>query len=369
MLTQSRQRQAASETANRQLEHLRNIPFDQVALPSFLLHNADPAHPDHFVSGDGLGYDHDRDGTHESLVIDGAGQVAHLEPFTVGTTILDVYHYVTWVDDPDVPGVQDYKRLTIEARYANPSGAGRPDLVRVSALFTPGSVTVVGDDADPTAGSSSSPAPTPSPTPSGSCAGDTTAPGGSFSILSGTGAAQGFTASTTTTISLAPTDACTPILVRLSNDNVSFGDWVAYDPLHPTTTWTVPAGDGVKQVWAAFRDGAGNTSTKGPVQITLDQTPPTKPPSISRSVTCSGSDRTVVLSWSAASDANLLAYRIYRSVDGEPYEMITSTTTLSSSNTHKKNLDSVRFTVAAYDRAGNEGPSSDEIALAKNQCS
>lgn len=369
LLVQGRQRQAAAETANKQLEHLRNIPFDQVALPSALTQSADPDHPNAHVSNDGLGYDHDADNVHEDLVIDSSGQVVHLESVTVGTTALELYHYVTWVDDPDVSGTEDYKRLTIEALYVDPVGTARPGSVRVSALFTPGSVTVAGTGSSPTGGSSSSPSPTPSPTPTGSCSGDTTAPGGTFSILSGTGASTGFTASTTVTISLAPSDPCTPIQVQLSNDNATYGSWFTYDAGNPTVTWTVPPGDGLKQVWARFKDAAGNSAVKGPQSITLDQTAPTAPGILTRTVSCSGSDRTVTLSWGAATDANLQAYRVYRSIDGEAYAMVLSTTTLTGSDTHKKNLDSVRFKIVAYDKAGNEGPASNEVSLAKNQCS
>lgn len=370
MLAEARQRQAATEIANREIEHIRNIPYDDVALTGTITRSTDPERPDYWVSDAGTGYDHDQNGTHDPLVIDSAGAITHSENITVGPTQLTIYRYVTWVDDPDVTGAQDYKRLVLIAFYRAPVNNGRAREVRASVLFTPGSVFVSGEQAGGTVGSTSSPTPTPSPTPSGSCSGDTEGPTGSFTIVSGTGAEQGYTSSTTITLSLAPVDSCTPITVRFSNDNVTFGSSVTYDALNPTTTWTVPGGDGTKSVWGRFTDGVGNVRNLTTARtIVLDQTLPTVPGTLTRTLSCSGADRTVNLSWGTSSDANLLGYRIYHSVDNGPYSVLSTTSGLTGSDTHKKTLDSVRFKIASYDRAGNESVYTNEISLAKNQCS
>jgi len=369
MLAEARQRQAATEIANRELEHIRNIPYDDVALTGALTKSTDPDDPDFHVSVDGLGYDHDKNASDDLLVIDADGLISHLEETNVGPTLLRIYRYVTWVDDPNVTGMQDYKRLTLIAYFRAPVNTGRPREVRVSALFTPGTVIVEGEDASGTTGSSSTPAPTPSPTPSGSCAGDTTAPGGTFTILSGTGAATGFTASTTVTIQLSPSDSCTPITIAFSNDSTNWGTAVTYDESNPTATWVLTSGDGVKNVWARFTDGVGNASVKGPKAITLDRTPPTVPGTLARSISCSGNNRTVNLSWASSTDANLIGYRVYRSVDNQEYAVLAQVSTLTRSDTHQKNLDSVRYYVVGYDKAGNESDATNVISLAKNQCS
>lgn len=368
MLAEARQRQAATEIAGREIEHLRNIPYDEVAFTTGLTRSSDPDDPDFWLSDDGLSYDHQQDGTFEPLVIDANGVIEHTEDIAVGPTLLTVHRYVTWVDDPAITGTEDYKRLTIVAFYRAPVNTGRAREVRASALFTPGTVFVPGEQASGATGGGGSPTPSPSPTPTGACSGDTTAPTGTFSILSGTGAAQGFTSSTTVTISMSPTDACAPITVELSNDNVAFGTPVTYDVTNPTATWVIPGGDGSKSVWARFTDGVGNSRVVGPQAIVLDQTLPTAPTSLSKSLSCSGQDRTAALSWGASSDANLLGYRLYRSIDSGAFEVAKTTSMLTASDTHKKNLDSVRFYVVAYDKAGNEGIPSDEISLAKNQC-
>ena len=97
----ARQRQTASEIANARLEHLRNVPYDLVALSTQPLYNADPDDPDHDVNGSN--YDVPGPATEEPMIVDTpAGQVLHFEdPVTVGATEMKIYQWVTWVDDSD----------------------------------------------------------------------------------------------------------------------------------------------------------------------------------------------------------------------------------------------------------------------------
>lgn len=369
LLVEGKQRQSASEIASRQLEHLRNIPFDSLAHPTALTYSSIPSNPDHFVSTNGLSYDYSGGGDQEPLVIAGSGQVAHTEPFTVGSTSLTAYRFVTWVDDPDVAGTQDYKRLVVVVAYNTPVNTGRPTQVRASALVSPGNVIVTGSSVTAGQGQTSSPTPSPTPSATGACSGDETAPTGTFTILSGTGAATGYTASVTVTISLSPSDPCTPIQVRLSNDNVTYSTPFTYQSSSPTATWRLTDGDGSKSIWARFSDARGNTRTVGPKTVVLDSTNPTQPGTLTRTASCSGTQRTVVLSWTVATDANLLGYRVYRSIDGGEWTPVATASGTTEDDTHAKGYDSVRFRVVAYDRAGNEGPTTNEISLSKNQCS
>jgi prepilin-type N-terminal cleavage/methylation domain-containing protein len=113
----ARQRQTAASIAEARLEHLRSVPYAQLALPSALTQSTDPANPDSGVSADGTKFDVDGHGSMEPLVVDPAGGVLHLEdPVQVGTTVMQIYQYVTWVDDPAITGTQDYKRLEAGAR-------------------------------------------------------------------------------------------------------------------------------------------------------------------------------------------------------------------------------------------------------------
>jgi hypothetical protein len=54
--------------------------------------------------------------------------------------------------------------------------------------------------------------------------------------------------------------------MRFSNDGTSFS---AYQPYATTAGWTLTAGDGVKTVYAQFRDGDGNQSSVATDTISL----------------------------------------------------------------------------------------------------
>lgn len=371
MVTQGGQRQIATNEASALLEDLRNVPYASVALSTQPAHLADATNPDFYVDDGGLGYDYDHDGTFEDLIVDTAGgQVTHVGQVVVEPTSLTVYQYVTWVDDPSITGTHDYKRVTAVAVYPA-STPGRANSVQVSALLTEGSIAIGGVTLGATQGSA---APTASPTPSpsstaGVCNGEGVAPSGSLTILSGTGAQIGYTASTTATLSLSASDPCTPIEYQLSNDNITYAGWTTYDAGAPTASWSLTAGDGSKSVWVHYRDGAGNQSTVGPASIILDQTNPPVPGTLTRTVNCSGNDRTVNLSWGVSTDTNHLGYRVYKSVNGGAYALLASTATSSQSDTDAKTLTSLSYKAVAYDKAGNEGNATDVITLAKNQCS
>src|SRR5207249_2514309 len=56
-ITLGRQRQTATEIGNARIEHIRNVPYAQVAMSSAATHSANTDDPDYFVSGDGTQYD------------------------------------------------------------------------------------------------------------------------------------------------------------------------------------------------------------------------------------------------------------------------------------------------------------------------
>jgi len=59
--------------------------------------------------------------------------------------------------------------------------------------------------------------------------------------------------------------------------NESGGVWSSYEPFAATKAWTMAAGDGVKTVYAKYRDGVGNESVSASDTIVLDTTPPDAP--------------------------------------------------------------------------------------------
>jgi prepilin-type N-terminal cleavage/methylation domain-containing protein len=368
-----RQRQTATEVANAQIEHLRSIPYEQVAVtwdssdpdsppPQ---HTEDEDNPDHFVSEDGSRFDTNGDGDYdEDLILDEAnGQVLHVDdPYAVGSIQMAIYQYVTWADISN-----SVKRLTVVVVYKPTPIEGAAKMVRVSSLFTPGTVTVDGSSAGSSVGGGSTSSPAPTPTATGSCNGDTTGPSGSFAIVSSTGQ-TGYTASTTIALSLSLSDGCGPIRARFSNDGTTYGAETTYDSASATVTWTLPSGDGTKTVYAKARDGMSNETTLSPKSVILDTQAPGTPGQLSDTISCSGVDRSVTLNWGTASGSPL-GYRVYESDNSGAWAVQTTSSLLTFTTTHKKALDSVRFYVAAYDAAGNESDATNIISIAKNQCS
>lgn len=364
-ITLGRQRQTATEIANARIEHLRNVPYADIALSSAPTHSSDTDNPDYYVKTDNTQYDYSSQGSYEDLLTDTTnGQVLHLEdPVTVGATTLSVYQYVTWADQAN-----NVKRLTVVVVYRPAAIPGASKLVRASTYFTPGTVTVAGTTPGPNQGSAS-PTPTPTPTPTSACSGDTTAPTGTFNITSGTGSDVGYTASTTVTLSMSFSDSCSPITVKFSNDGTTYGTPVTYDSLNPTVSWTLTSGEGTKSVYAIVLDGVSNQRSIGPNTIVLDTTKPTMPGTLTRTISCSGADRTVHLSWGSSTDTNFKGYRVYQSVNSAAWTAIGTSSTTTLTDTNKKNLDSVRYFVVGYDTAGNESNATNTISISKNQCS
>lgn len=371
----ARQRQAAAEVGNGRIEHLRNVPYPNIAVSSDVTHNTDPDHPDYFVDDTTNSFDYSGNGTYEPLIEDAAaGQVEHYEsPVVVGATQLTVFQYVTWVDDPAIDGTQDYRRVTVVVKFNQPTTGGVSRLVRVSSFFTVGSISFGGSTPGVGQGSSTptpSSSPSPSPSPTGSCTSDSTPPAGTFSIHSGTIADEGYTASQSVSLSFSGvSDPCTPIVLRFSNDNVTYGADIVYDSLNPSTGWTLSTGDGTKSVWGKFRDGRGNEKTVGPKTVILDTIKPSVPGTLARTVACSGSNRTVNLSWGSSTDANFNGYRVYKSINGAAWTELATISATNKSDTDKKSYDSLRYYVVGYDKAGNESNATNIVSLAKNQCS
>lgn len=361
-ITLSRQRQTATEIGNARIEHLRNVPYDAVALTTQPLHVDDPENPDYFVSADNTQFDVTGDGDYEDLIVDDAGgQVLHLEdPLQVGTVTMEVWQFATWFDQPN-----NVKRLTVMVVY-KPQVLGPSRMIRASTFFTPGSVTIEGSQAGANQGGGvPTSVPTAAPT---TCASDTSGPSGDFTILSTSGQ-QGYTSSTSVNLSMSLTDPCSPITVQFSNDGAAYSNIITYDSANPSVSWTLMPVDGTKTVWMRASDANGNISIFDPKSIVLDSQSPTVPGTLSRTVSCSGEDRTVTLAWGTSTDTNFSGYRIYVSTNSGSWTVLSTTSLLTETTTNKKTLDSVRYYVEGYDKAGNKSDATNTVSLSKNQCS
>lgn len=362
----ARSRQVAEAAANKRLEELRDIDYSQLALATAPTHSTDATSPDYFVKSGGSEYDYTGNDDDEALIVDtiSPGPVPHIEsPVTVGKTVVDVYQYVTWADDPGIPGTQNLKRMTVVVRYRNIALNGTAHMLRESVLFTPGNVILpaVTPDATTTTTTTTIP-PTTTTTTALQC--------GGFTVSGGGGAQVGYTATTTVTATMSLPACGSPIYVNFSNDGTTWGPDVLYDATNPSLAWTINGGNGTRTISGRARVGSSGTPWTLPQQsIVLDTTMPSTPGTLTRTASCSGSNRTVVLSWGTATDTNLVGYRVRRSTDGVSWQIVQSTTSLTASDTASKTLTSVRYYVTAYDKAGNESSATNTITLSKNQCS
>jgi type II secretory pathway pseudopilin PulG len=373
----SKQRQAATAAAQSEIEEIRRLDYSVVALASYPAPSSDPSNPDSGVNGhfynvpaDGTSCSAPSGSTCEEIVQDPNGLVTHTSTESIGTTQVTTYVYVTWVDDTTIPGAQNYKRIVIYAKWSGAAVGGIANWVRMQTFVGTGNVVLPTLTPAPSATPvpSGSPSPSPSPVP-GACGGDTTAPSGSLSVLSGAGALTGYTNSTQVTVVLRATDTCAPLSGELSNDGTTFGSPIGLSSgVSVQTSWTIPAGDGTKTVYARYKDGVPNTSLPVSASIVLDRTVPSSPAN-NRKVSCgiSGSTRSATLTWDAAGDTNLQGYRVYRSDNGGSYVLRQTVSGQTASDISSK-TDNVSYVIRAYDKAGNESANSNVRTFTKNSC-
>ncbi|HYL53732.1 MAG TPA: type II secretion system protein, partial [Acidimicrobiia bacterium] len=293
----ARQRQSAVQIASARLEEARYDNYSQLALPNTLSHSTDPANPDYFVSNDGSTFDVSGTGQFEPLVYSASGVANHFQdPVQVGAVLMQVYEYVTWVNDASAGGANAYKRVTIVVVYKTPVSTGISRMVRLSSFFTPDAVTfpTTTTVATPTTTVATTTTTVPTGTTTtapGSCSG--TPVGGAFAIGTPSGSVSGFTPSTNVTLNVTVTGSCTPIQARFSNDGTTWGAWIATSGGTQQISWSIPAGDGNKTVYGQVQDSSGGTAGMANQSIVLDATPPTTPGGLTYSASCSGNNRTV----------------------------------------------------------------------------
>ncbi|HVE91717.1 MAG TPA: hypothetical protein VNE62_05400 [Actinomycetota bacterium] len=111
-------RNVALTVADSYLEDIRARPYDDITLTSPPTPSTDQNHPNSSVTGTTYRYDPSK--PPEPLVLNPA-RTTGLSPgplsFPPGPIKGEVYRYVTCVDDAATPDVQDYKRVTVVARW------------------------------------------------------------------------------------------------------------------------------------------------------------------------------------------------------------------------------------------------------------
>lgn len=111
-------RNTAVSLASSYVEDARASAYNDVVLTSMPQHSNDPKSPNFFVTSGLFAYDPDE--PPEPLVVvpgNSAGMAPGPLAFPSGPITGDVHQYVTWVDDPAAPGIQNFKRVTIVAMF------------------------------------------------------------------------------------------------------------------------------------------------------------------------------------------------------------------------------------------------------------
>lgn len=165
----SEMKEAASHVAQQQIEQIRSLDYENVALDATPAGSTEPNNPGYYVGSDGAAptyrWNQKADapaGHTDKLVIDAAGgQVAAAaSSWQDGRLSGKVYRYVTEVDDPSCdeltlcPGT-DFKRVTVAVTVDNNEGPEKPILI--SAIVAPPDAAPTGEVVDGDANPLSSP--------------------------------------------------------------------------------------------------------------------------------------------------------------------------------------------------------------------
>ena len=128
LITTSEKNDVAAHQGETEMEQILGLPYASVALTAAPAHSVTTTDPDYYVQPSGS-YQWDQSATPkpaDPMVVDpAAGALTHLSGWNDGQSRLSgsIYRYVTWVDDPNIPGTQDAKRITL-AITVNNNGPG-----------------------------------------------------------------------------------------------------------------------------------------------------------------------------------------------------------------------------------------------------
>lgn len=133
--------QTAVQVAQRELEELSNLDYEQLALTATPASSSDTDSPLSRISGTQF---QTESGQSEELVIEGDSAAVDPGPETLSESSSDaiIYRFVTWVDSPDYSSctencsnTQDYKRITVAVAAQNEGpGSGFSGYVLLSTL-------------------------------------------------------------------------------------------------------------------------------------------------------------------------------------------------------------------------------------------
>jgi Fibronectin type III domain len=182
---------------------------------------------------------------------------------------------------------------------------------------------------------------------------DASPPEGTIAIDGGAAAVD----TTAVSLSVPAVDGASGVtMVRLSNDGST---WVTR-PYAATQAWALPAGNGRRIVWVAWRDGAANWSEPTSGSVILDTvaprvTVPTVRLVTGSRITSSGS-MSALVRWAGSDTGSGIAhYQVAVSVSGGGFRTVASSVRSTSFSRSLATGHTYRFRIRAIDAAGNVG--------------
>lgn len=150
------QAQVAINRAQRELEQIRQLPYDDVGLTVTPGHVGDPKDPRYRVSGNNfaLGWDGTTASNYADMVVNGVGNVTSgtIAPgptsFASGDVSGKVYRFVVWQNDPNCgtcAGSHDYKRVVVVVKLDTVAVSYARSYTEVQSNFSDPDATYVSD--------------------------------------------------------------------------------------------------------------------------------------------------------------------------------------------------------------------------------
>ena len=144
LVTTSEKSGIAAHRGQLEVEKALALDYKSIALTSTPAHSGSASSPDYYVNSGGT-YQWDQSAAPkpaDPMVVDATnGALAHVSTWNDGESRLSgsVYRYVTWIDDPHVPGTQNAKRITVAVTVDNarPGGALNKPVIVSSIAFDP----------------------------------------------------------------------------------------------------------------------------------------------------------------------------------------------------------------------------------------
>jgi hypothetical protein len=136
--------QVALDLAQEEIERLRSVPYEELAISSPPPSSSSPLNPNYRVQGGNFALKRSPMGEPAPLVVDEAIGFSRESAYTLGNTkggggvSGTIYRYVVWRDDPSCPeteceGTEDYKQVIVAVRPKGLAGQAERGYVEVQA--------------------------------------------------------------------------------------------------------------------------------------------------------------------------------------------------------------------------------------------